>query len=66
MLEPQVKEYVARAEYLKGVTGQEHGGPENGNATAAQKVKKPGVGGNDNDVSQTKSAEILPRGRDPH
>lgn len=46
----QFKEYLARAEYLKGVSGQDSGGPENGNVTAAQKVRKPGVGGKD-DVS---------------
>ena len=40
----QFKEYLERAEYLKGVVGQDSSGPENG-AAAAQKVKKPGVGG---------------------
>jgi vacuolar protein-sorting-associated protein 4 len=45
----QFKEYLARAEYLKGVTGQDSSGPENG-AAAAQKVRKPGAGGKE-DVS---------------
>mmetsp|Transcript_41835 Transcript_41835/g.125184 ORF Transcript_41835/g.125184 Transcript_41835/m.125184 type:complete len:437 (-) Transcript_41835:209-1519(-) len=43
------KEYMDRAEYLKGISGQDHGGDSNGNTTAAQKVRKPGVGGKDDD-----------------
>jgi len=41
---PQLKDYLNRAEYLKGVAGQDSGGSEQGSApTAAQKVKKPGA-----------------------
>eukprot|EP00955_Chlamydomonas_euryale_P055128 356036-Chlamydomonas_euryale.AAC.14 len=56
----QCKEYMDRAEYLKGISGQDHGGDSNGNTTAAQKVRKPGVGGKD-DVSATES--LLSSGR---
>lgn len=38
------KEYLTRAEYLKGVVGQDSAGPDAG-ATAAQKVRKPGANG---------------------
>ncbi len=45
----QFKEYLTRAEYLKGVVGQDSNGADNG-AAAAQKVRKPGAGGKE-DVS---------------
>eukprot|EP00195_Chlamydomonas_chlamydogama_P002960 CAMPEP_0202920906 /NCGR_PEP_ID=MMETSP1392-20130828/77102_1 /ASSEMBLY_ACC=CAM_ASM_000868 /TAXON_ID=225041 /ORGANISM="Chlamydomonas chlamydogama, Strain SAG 11-48b" /LENGTH=434 /DNA_ID=CAMNT_0049614425 /DNA_START=1177 /DNA_END=2481 /DNA_ORIENTATION=- len=47
------KEYLTRAEYLKGVVGQDSTGPDNG-AAAAQKVKKPGVGGKEEDDNKEK------------
>lgn len=39
------KEYLTRAEYLKGVAGQDSDSGPNAGAAAAQRVKKPGVGG---------------------
>ncbi|KAG2446825.1 hypothetical protein HYH02_008385 [Chlamydomonas schloesseri] len=36
------KEYLARAEYLKGVNGSENGGNNDSGTAAAQKVRKPG------------------------
>ena len=41
----QFKDYLTRAEYLKGVVNQDNtSGPEQGNSAAsAQKVKKPGA-----------------------
>ncbi|KAG1650546.1 hypothetical protein FOA52_009251, partial [Chlamydomonas sp. UWO 241] len=43
------KEYIDRAEYLKGISGQDHGGENGSGPTAAQKVRKPGVGGGGKD-----------------
>jgi len=39
----QFKEYLTRAEYLKGISNQDSSGPETGGAASAQKVKKPGT-----------------------
>jgi hypothetical protein len=40
----QFKDYLNRAEYLKGVAGQDNCGPEQGQSAAtAQKVKKAGA-----------------------
>ena len=41
----QFTEYLTRAEYLKGVVGQDSGnGPAESGAAAAQKVRKAGTG----------------------
>mmetsp|Transcript_16391 Transcript_16391/g.40866 ORF Transcript_16391/g.40866 Transcript_16391/m.40866 type:complete len:434 (-) Transcript_16391:601-1902(-) len=47
-IKAKFKEYLTRAEYLKGVAGQDNSGPEQGQA-AAQKVRKPGAGGGNED-----------------
>eukprot|EP00798_Chlamydomonas_sp_ICE-L_P027689 gene27689-7330_t len=47
------KEYCTRAEYLKGVVGQDSSGRPDEGATAATKVRKPGVGGAGDDDKET-------------
>lgn len=50
----QFKEYLQRAEYLKGVAGQDGGAPEDGTAATATKVRKPGAKGEDDDKEKEK------------
>ncbi|KAL6753466.1 AAA-ATPase of VPS4/SKD1 family [Haematococcus lacustris] len=52
------KEYLARAEYLKGLTGTESNGADAG-AAAAQKVRKPGAGKEDDDKEKDKMKASL-------